>query len=186
MTDRIRERILIAGLGNIFLGDDAFGVEVAQRLLSRKLPKTVRVVDYGIRGLDLAYALMDGYEATILVDATSRGGAPGTIYTIEPNLENVPLAGASLPDGHGMNPMNVFALVKSMGGEFKRVLIVGCEPEPLAEEEEDGRMGLSAPVQEAVEEAVVVVESLVARLLAQDFAESNFKAGGPVTVDKTF
>ncbi len=185
MTERMRERILIAGIGNIFLGDDAFGVEVIQRLLRRRVPDTVHVVDYGIRGLDLAYALMDGYETTILVDATPRGGVPGTIYTIEPDLENAPLAGA-LPDGHGMNPMNVFALVKSMGGEFKRVLIVGCEPEPLPEEEEDGRMGLSAPVRAAVEEAVEVVESLVARLLAQDFAESNLKAGGPVTVDKTF
>ena len=77
-------RILIAGIGNIFLGDDAFGVEVARRLVRRRLPDGVRVVDFGIRGLDLTYALLDGYEAVILVDAAPRGGPPGTLYVLEP------------------------------------------------------------------------------------------------------
>src|SRR6266853_193590 len=81
-----RPRVLIAGVGNIFLGDDAFGVEVAQRLARRPLPEGVRVVDFGIRGLDLAYALLDRYEAVVLVDAAPRGGAPGTIYVLEPEL----------------------------------------------------------------------------------------------------
>ncbi len=85
----MKERILIAGIGNIFLGDDAFGVEVVRRLSrsARKLPDEVRIVDFGIRGFDLAYALMEGYEVAILVDATPRGGVPGTLYTIEPDLQ---------------------------------------------------------------------------------------------------
>ena len=134
------------------------------------IAEAVRVVDFGIRGLDLAYALMDGYGATILVDATPRGGAPGAIYTIEPDLQSMRISETSVVDGHSMNPMNVFALVKSMGGEFKRILIVGCEPGPLLEEE--GRMGLSAPVAAAVDEAIVVIESLVTNILSGGFRES--------------
>src|SRR5216684_1721455 len=101
-----RATILIAGVGNIFRGDDAFGVELAQRLMARKLPESVRVVDFGIRSLDLAYALLDGYDVNILLDATPRGGPPGTLYVIEPDWRDL----ASLPaqaemETHGMNPM---------------------------------------------------------------------------------
>jgi hydrogenase maturation protease len=160
------KQILIAGIGNIFLGDDAFGVEVAQRLSRQKLPNSVRVVDFGIRGLDLAYALMDDYELAILVDATPRGGVPGTIYTIEPDLGNTEIPAMAPVDGHSMNPINVFALVKSMGRQFQRILIVGCEPAPLLEEE--GRMGLSERVQAAVDPAIHVIESLIANVLAND------------------
>ncbi|MDT5122182.1 MAG: hydrogenase maturation protease [Acidobacteriota bacterium] len=163
-----RQRILVAGIGNIFLGDDAFGSEVARRLLMRELPETVRVVDFGIRGFDLAYALLDGYDVTIFVDATPRGEAPGTLYTIEPDLSELDEidAQAAMVEPHGMNPMKVLAMVKAMGGEFKRILLVGCEPAPL--ESEDGQMGLSEVVEAAVEQAVLLVESLVTKILAED------------------
>jgi hydrogenase maturation protease len=159
-------RILIAGIGNIFHGDDAFGVEVVGRLSKRSLPVEARVVDFGIRGFDLAYALLDGYDITILVDATSRGGEAGTLYTIEID----PDAPSGLDEPridvatHGMNPMRVLQMAKSMGGTTGRILLVGCEPETLGSEEE-GQMGLSATVAAAVETAANVVEALVARLL---------------------
>lgn len=160
--------ILIAGIGNIFLGDDAFGSEVARRLIERELPPEVRVVDFGIRGFDLAYALLDGYEVTIFVDATPRGGEPGTLYTIEPDLNelNHMEADDAVAETHGMNPMKVLRLVKSMGGEFKRILLVGCEPAPL--ESEEGHMGLSEPVQAAVDEAMGLIESLVTKILEEE------------------
>ena len=160
--------ILIAGIGNIFLGDDAFGSEVARRLAARSFPPEVHVVDFGIRGFDLAYALLDGPEVTIFIDATPRGeGEPGTLYTIEPDLAELDNleAGGMMVETHGMNPMKVLQLVKSMGGQFKRILLVGCEPEPL--ESEDGYMGLSPPVERAVDEAILIVESLVAKILAE-------------------
>lgn len=161
-------RILIAGIGNIFLGDDGFGSEVARRLMQSKLPEEVRVVDFGIRGFDLTYALLDGYDVTIFVDATPRGEAPGTLYTIEPDLAELDEGDAqsAMVETHGMNPMKVLQLVKSMGGEFKRILLVGCEPAPL--EAEEGMMGLSEPVEAAVGEAVKIVESLVASVLAEE------------------
>jgi len=161
-------KILVAGIGNIFLGDDAFGSEVARRLAVRELPEAVRVVDFGIRGFDLTYALLDGYDVTIFLDATPRGGAPGTLYTIEPDLEELDRvdAGGMSVEPHGMNPLKVLSMVKSMGGEFKRILLVGCEPAPLRSE--DGHMGLSEPVAAAVDEAVSVVESLVREILAEE------------------
>jgi len=153
--------ILVAGIGNIFLGDDAFGCEVVKRLQERTLPATVRVVDFGIRGFDLAYALLDGYDVTILVDATPRGDEPGTLYTIEPEvdeIESIDSQGAMV-ETHGMNPMKVLSMVKSMGGQLNRILLVGCEPSTFGPEE--GKMGLSAPVESAIEPAAAVVESLV-------------------------
>ena len=110
-------RVLIAGVGNIFLGDDAFGVEVAQLLARRQLPDGVRVVDFGIRGLDLAYTLLDPYEAVVLVDAMPRGGRPGTLYVLEP--ECVPAEGSEaipLMDAHSLDPARVLRLVASLGG----------------------------------------------------------------------
>ena len=152
-------------------GDDAFGVEVVRRLAARKLPDAIRVVDFGIRGFDLAYALMEGYAVTILVDATPRGGEPGTLYTIEPDLRSVPAPQtgvSSAIDAHSMDPVRVMSLVKALGGEFKRILIVGCEPEALdAEEQMQGRMGLSEPVERAVGKAADVIVSLTAKLLAE-------------------
>jgi hydrogenase maturation protease len=185
-------RILIAGIGNIFFGDDAFGVEVAHRLMLRELPPSVRVTDFGIRGYDLAYALMDGYDVAILVDASPRGGVPGTVYTIEPDWGSiVALQGPQVApaiDGHSMDPMRVLALVKALGGDFKRILVVGCEPEslgiestaaaPASDEMEpsgaldeteihQGRMGLSVPVFAAVDVAVTVIESLIWKILTE-------------------
>jgi hydrogenase maturation protease len=160
-----RPRILVAGIGNIFLGDDGFGVEVAQTLAKSNFPSTVRVADFGIRGFDLAYALQDGYEATILVDAFPRGQPPGTVSVIEPDLENP--ASGSAEEGfvqpHAMNPMNVLRMAAAMHGPLKRVLLVGCEPATFGGEE--GKMGLSAPVEAAVQEAARVVTSLVERIL---------------------
>ncbi len=161
-------RILVAGIGNIFLGDDAFGVEVVRRLSLRALPDYVRVVDYGIRGLDLAYALLDDYDAAILVDAAGRGEEPGTLYVLEPDLSGADADGhQAIPmDAHGMNPMRVLEMVKAMGGQPRRVLVVGCEPATLGDEFE-GTMGLSAPVEAAVAGAIAIVESLIAKVIEE-------------------
>ena len=167
--------VLIAGIGNIFLGDDAFGVEVAQRLASRKLPDRVRVVDFGIRGFDLACALLDRFDVTILVDACPRGGAPGTLYVIEPDLNVSALdaaeTGQTTVDAHSMNPMNVIRMAKSMGGDLKRILLVGCEPLTLGPEE--GAMGLSEPVAAMVEEAANRIESLVETIQRSESPERS-------------
>ncbi len=162
-------RILVAGIGNIFLGDDAFGSEVARRLLARTQPVEVRVVDFGIRGFDLVYALLDGYEVTIFVDATPRGGKPGTLYTIEPDLGELDKMDAqdAMIEPHGMNPLKVLAMAKAMGGEFKRILLVGCEPATVCAENEEF-MGLSEAVEAVMDDAVNVVESLVAKILEAD------------------
>ena len=162
-----KSSILVAGIGNIFLGDDAFGVEVVRRLAGLSLPASVRVSDFGIRGFDLAYALQDGYETTILVDACPHGQAPGTISVIEPDLRGLddPEAHATV-EAHAMNPMNVLRMARAMNIEVKNVLLVGCEPETLGGEE--GQMGLSAPVEAAVDHAVTLVESIIHRLLNRD------------------
>ena len=162
-------RILIAGVGNIFLGDDGFGVEVAQRLLRRSMPDGVRVIDFGIRGFDLAYTLMDDYDAIVLIDAVPRGETPGTLYTIEPDLNalDVSAPGDAAVETHGMNPLKVLGMVKAMGGQPKRLLVVGCEPERSTEGEDVERMGLSEPVAAAVDQAVAMVESLVVALVTE-------------------
>jgi hydrogenase maturation protease len=153
-------------VGNIFLGDDGFGVEVAQRLAAPQLHPEVLVKDFGIRGFDLAYALMEPYELAILVDACARGGEPGTIYLIEPVPVDDDAAQPGLPqlEPHGMNPMNVLRLVKSLGGTPGRVLIVGCEPAELGSDS-DGHIGLSEPAQAAIEEALGLIGSLVSKVL---------------------
>jgi len=156
-------RILVAGVGNIFLGDDAFGVEVVRRLAQRPLPASVRVVDFGIRGLDLAYALLDGYDGVVLVDAAPRGGPPGALYVIEPDAAAAEAGAAVEP--HGMDPVKVLRLAAAMGGRVGRLLVVGCEPAAPAETVEEMQAGLSGPVAAAVDEAVRLVESLVAQLL---------------------
>jgi hydrogenase maturation protease len=158
--------ILIACIGNIFLGDDGFGVEVARQLANRSFPLGVKVADFGIRGFDLAYALMDGYETTILVDAYPGEGQPGTLFLVEPDLQNLDSAESqqALIDPHGMNPISVLRTAKSMGAEFRRILVLGCVPATLGPEE--GQMGLSAPVAAAVDEAVRLLDSLVKKILA--------------------
>jgi hydrogenase maturation protease len=154
------KRILVAGVGNIFLGDDGFGVEVVRRLAGRDLQEGVEVVDFGIRGMDLAYALQDDYEAVVFVDATPRGEMPGTVYLIEPEIEE---DGEVTLDTHGMGPVKVIKLARALGAGPTRTLVVGCEPQVVVsgEDYEDMLMELSEPVRAAVEEAVKLVESLV-------------------------
>lgn len=151
-------KILVAGVGNIFLGDDGFGVEVARSLSTRPLPENLSVKDYGIRGFDLAYALLDPWNGVIIVDALPRGQAPGTIYVLEPDPAG---SGEADINPHGMDPVRVLNLAASMGAISARVLVVGCEPHDFGDELE-GRMGLSSPVQAAVEEACNTVLSLAA------------------------
>lgn len=164
---RARPRILVAGVGNIFLSDDAFGVEVARLLRGRRQPDGVNVVDFGIRGLDLAYALTDDCDAAILVDAAPRGGTPGTLYLIEPLLDPASMVLSAGFDGHSMDPVKVLQLASTLGTLPRRVLVVGCEPSsPAAEDNET--FELSAPVRAALGPAVEMVESVVARLLSAE------------------
>jgi hydrogenase maturation protease len=157
--------ILIAGIGNIFLGDDGFGVEVVQQLAKCDFPASVRVADFGIRGFDLSYALQDGYETTILIDAFPHEQAPGTVYVVEPDLNDLSasLAQTNFVDPHAMNPINVLRMATAMHGPLKRVLLVGCEPATFGPDE--GHMGLSVAVEAAVPEAVKVIQNLVWRIL---------------------
>jgi hydrogenase maturation protease len=169
------ERVLIACIGNIFFGDDGFGVEVAQRLMKRKTkhyPESVQVIDFGIRGMELAYTLMDNeYDTLVLVDAVPRGGPPGTLYLIEPDVTNIGFAqgaeaGRVALDAHSMDPVKVLAYARSMGARPIRTLLVGCESttSSAGEAYTEMQMGLSEPVQAAVDEAVKMIDSLVAEL----------------------
>ena len=151
--------ILVAGVGNIFLGDDAFGVEVVNRLARRSLPGNVCVVDFGIRSFDLAYALMEDWDLVILVDALPQGGEPGTLYKFEPELPPDDAMPSSM-DAHTMNPVAVLQLVKALGGEVDRMLVIGCEP-ARAEPDEEGNIGLSDSVAAAVDEAVRMIEETI-------------------------
>ena len=157
------KRILVAGIGNIFFGDDAFGCEVARELAQRKLPRGVRVTDFGIRSYDLAYAIMDNYDATILIDATPRGSPPGTIYLIESDLNELDQSPDEVVNAHSMNPVRVLQMVRSLGGKPRAFYVVGCEPAVL--EPEEGHLGLSEPVQGAIAPAVEMIEKLIADLL---------------------
>jgi hydrogenase maturation protease len=156
----VGKRVLIAGIGNVFLGDDGFGVEVVKRLAGRELPEGVEVKDFGIRGMDLAYALQDGYELVVFVDATPRGGEPGTVYLIEPEVED---DGEVTLDTHGMDPVKVIKLSRALGARPTRTLVVGCEPRVVlgGEDYDEMLMEMSEPVRVAVDEAVKLVESLV-------------------------
>jgi hydrogenase maturation protease len=176
----VTHRVLVAGVGNIFLGDDGFGVEVARRLAELDLPDGVAVGDYGISGMHLAYDLADGVQTAILIDAMPRGGEPGTVYVVEPERRvsgarsgsdiprsdnprsDIPISGDSpgaamaLFDGHGMQPDVVLGMLDTLEADVGRVLIVGCEP-AIAEP----RMELSAPVAAAVDDAVRIVLKLI-------------------------
>jgi hydrogenase maturation protease len=149
------KRVLVAGIGNVFLGDDGFGVAVAQALAKDPLPEGTRVVDYGIRGLHLAFELLDPPDLLVLVDTTSRQREPGTLYLIDPELEKESL-GVATPDAHAMDPVTVFASVLHLGGRLPRARIVGCEPASL-----DEGMGLSAPVENAIPAAVSMIRELI-------------------------
>lgn len=151
-------KALVAGIGNIFMGDDAFGCEVARRLDDCPLPEGVDVVDFGIRGMDLGYALTDGYDLAVLADTMQRGNAPGTVYTIEPEFDDRQAdSAAHLMSPHEMDPKRVLDLIAALGEQRPRVLLVGCEPEDLGGDA--GHMGLSDPVAAAVDEAVAEIRS---------------------------
>jgi hydrogenase maturation protease len=153
------KRILVAGIGNAWLRDDGFGGEVVRRLESRQLPEGAAVFDFGTGGLDLAYEVMRGYDALVLIDVSRQGGEPGTLYVMEAQKEDVE---AGIEDGqlinpHAMDPQTVLRFVKTLGAWPGKVLIVACEP---AQVEEMG-MGLSAEVQSAVDAAVgLVIETI--------------------------
>lgn len=168
-------RILVAGIGNIFLGDDAFGCEVARILSQRSLPEGVRVTDFGIRSFDLAYAIMEDYDAVILVDASPRGDIPGTLYLIEPHINEKKLDDheGEVVNAHSMNPVRVLEMVRRLGGDPKKLYVVGCEPGVL--ESEDGRMGLSAQVAAAVEPAVNMIKTLIVDLTGNKSKTLNMK-----------
>jgi hydrogenase maturation protease len=151
-------RVLVAGIGNIFLGDDGFGSAVAAQLCAKTWPDGVQVADYGIRGMDLAFALTSGIDAAILVDAVARGGEPGTLYVIEPD------AASAVPviENHAMDPARVLAFAATLGTLPTWVRVLGCEPARLGGDEDEAEdLGLSEAVQAAIPSAVEIVERLV-------------------------
>jgi len=155
-------RILVAGVGNVFLGDDGFGVALADRLARAGLPPGVEVVDFGIRGMDLAYAMQDGYDAVVLLDAIPRGQAPGTLYVIEADVDD---DGELEFQAHGLDPATVLALVRALGGRPPRTLVVGCEPRTrMTVDDEELVAELTEPVRLALGEAEQLVRSLLADL----------------------
>ena len=152
-------RTLVAGVGNIFLGDDAFGVEVVRLLAERPVPEGVQIRDFGIRGVHLAYDLLDGCDLFVLVDAAQRGEAPGTVSVIEvevPEPDPDVLGSGPVIDAHSLTPDGIFALLGSLGGRPGRSLLVACEPADVS-----AGMGLSGPVREAVPHAVRTVEEIL-------------------------
>jgi hydrogenase maturation protease len=167
-------RVLVAGIGNVFCGDDGFGVAVAQELARRELPEHVVVMDAGIRGLDLTYALMDGYDSAILIDTTARGGAPGTLYLLDPQDGEVAAAERepSLIDAHGMDPVRVLAFVRASGAKLRSLRVIGCEPASFGSDEAP-QLGLSAAVARAVGPAVELVEQLTMVRAAAPTAEQD-------------
>lgn len=171
-TDRepqqgLASTILVAGLGNPFLGDDGFGTEVTRRLREQELPSQVNVTDFSIRGFDLADALHDNYDAVILINAAPRGEKPGTLFVIEPNLDELKQAEsqAILPESHGVNDKVLGLLRQIEEDAFKQLIIVGCEP--VSTNLGTTQASLSAPVTAAVDETVEIVECLIAGMLGE-------------------
>jgi hydrogenase maturation protease len=173
-----RGRVLVAGIGNIFLGDDGFGVEVVGRIDEATLPASVDVADYGIRGIHLAYELLDGrYDTLIMVDAAPVDGPPGTLAVIEVDPIGTDFPGDSPTpaaiDGHGMHPQAVLELLRGIGGAVDRVLVVGCRPAVV-----DEREGLSDPVRGVVDDAVSLVTALAREEAAGRTAETQGRSAG--------
>jgi hydrogenase maturation protease len=160
-------RVLVAGIGNVFLGDDGFGVEVARRLLERSRPPGVTVIDFGIRGLDLAYALQEDWDAVVLVDAAPRGEPPGTLSLVSPSPEGE----TSLPDAHGMDPVHVLRLARTLGRVPPCLRLVACEPAAI-DAEAEMVMELSPPVRASLDAAVELVERVVDDLLHAEEART--------------
>ena len=154
-------RTLVAGIGNVFLGDDGFGVEVVRRLSERAAQHNVSIVDFGIRGIDLTYTLLDGgYDRVILVDATPRGRAAGTLYVIEPDLPPREDGQPRALEAHSLAPAEVLSMVLTMGGKLPVIRVVGCEPAQIPDDD-DVDVGLSPPVAAAVAPAVALIEELI-------------------------
>ena len=167
MSDSVRDEVLVACIGNIFLGDDGFGCEVARELKKMNVGPSIKVIDYGIRGLDLAYSLLEPYRAVIFVDAIARSGQPGTVYILqcaEPSLDQPRRA---VFDPHSMEPVNLLAMARSLGEVTSEIFIVGCEPTDFGDEQV-GRMGLSHDVAVAVPEAARAVLELIARIRSSE------------------
>ncbi|MEU6036772.1 hydrogenase maturation protease [Actinomadura sp. NPDC047616] len=178
--DRPR-RVLVAGIGNVFLGDDGFGVEVVRRVDAAELPATVDVADYGIRGVHLAYELLDGrHDTLIMVDAVPLDGPPGTLAVLDVGdaAADADGLGAPVVDGHGMDPLTVLRLLRHLGGAVDRALVVGCRPETV-----DERMGLSRPVADAVPEAVRLVTAVAREEAARAEAARPDTTGEGVRAD---
>ena len=152
---RATERVLVAGVGNLFLTDDGFGSEVARRMAGRPLPDGVRVVDYGIRGMHLAYDLLDGYAVLVVVDALPGDGTPGDLTVLEVGPEDL---GDGELDAHGMAPVAVLAGLDRLGGSLPPTYIVGCQPADVGE-----GIGLTPQVEAAVEPAVALVHEVLER-----------------------
>lgn len=148
-------RVLVAGLGNVFFGDDGFGVEVVQRLARESLPDDVAVLEVGIRTTHLALELLDAPALLVLVDAAARGGAPGTLYVIDPE-EELSARRPVIPDAHAANPFAVLATLSWVGGRLPRTILVACEPGDLS-----GPMCLSGPVEAAIAPAMDIVRELI-------------------------
>jgi hydrogenase maturation protease len=164
-------RVLIAGIGNIFFGDDAFGCEVAAELLKRSWAAGVNIVDFGIRAYDLAYAIMDDYDATILIDAAPRGEKPGTVYLLELDPDKVDTGGDEVADAHALTPVRVLQLIRALGGHAENLYLVGCEPARL---DLEGVIGLSEEVRNAVPIAVEMIEKVLADLASDCRIQKNF------------
>jgi hydrogenase maturation protease len=159
-------RVLVAGVGNVFLGDDGFGCEVARRLAAGALPEGVQVADFGIRGFDLGFALLDGYEVAILVDAMRRGGPPGTLYVVEPCLTGGALSGTEEAlCAHDLGPAKALEIAGALGAQLGLVRVLGCEPGTLGPEGE-GRIGLSVPVAAVIDDAARLALELAAEARA--------------------
>src|ERR1700733_4068085 len=163
-TAQRTKQILVAGIGNAWLRDDGFGGEVAKLLSDRELPPGVHVMDFGTGGLDLAYDVIRGYDALILMDVSRQGGPAGTLYVMEAEAQDVDgqIEDGQMLDPHGMDPETVLRFVKYVGGWPGRGFVVACEPEIV----EDVGFGLSEPVNGALGRAVDVVLETVAELQA--------------------
>ena len=164
MSATAQKLVLVAAVGNLWLRDDGFGAEVAKRLQERRLPDGVQVVDFGTGGLDLAYEVMRGYDALILVDVSRQGGEPGTLYVMEADEDSVE---GKIEDGdtinpHGMDPQTVLRFVKAVGGWPGKVIVIACEPEQV----EELGIGLSVSVADSVDRAVALVEETIAEVRA--------------------
>ncbi|MEP6950702.1 MAG: hydrogenase maturation protease [Ginsengibacter sp.] len=160
-----RKRVMIAGVGNMFMKDDGFGGAVIKKILDKKFPEGVEVKDFGTGGLKLAYDLMKGYDGLILLDASARGEPPGTLYLIEPSESDInpDLEQGGPIDPHGADPATVLRFVKSIGSWPAKVLIVACEPATV----DDFEIGLSEPVNAAIDKAVEMVEDIIKEIYSE-------------------